>query len=147
MFAYVVAVPTTDDRLAGARWWRCDTYATDGDGRLARLRDTTEGVLGGAAAGRWATCVRGALGRGQQQVVCSQPHDWRGIEAHRLGGRGAAYPGAGAVTAGMRATCRDDVSAYVADPLRSFSYGWLRPSRADWRAGQRFGLCFARTAD
>jgi hypothetical protein len=147
MFAYVVAVPTTPDRLAGARWWRCDTYATNGSGRLTVLRGTTSGVLGGAAADGWATCVRGSLGPDQQQVLCSQPHDWRGIGAHRLGGRGAAYPGAGAVTARMRATCRDDVSRYVDDPLASFRYGWLRPTRSDWRGGQRFGLCFARTAD
>ena len=35
MFAYVVAVPTAADMDAGARWWRCDTYATDRDGQLA----------------------------------------------------------------------------------------------------------------
>lgn len=147
MFAYVVAVPTSDDRAAGARWWRCDTYATERDGRLAPLRGSTEGVLAGADADRWATCVRGELGPAQQQVVCSEPHRWRAISAHRLGGPGDAYPGAGAVTGRMRATCRDDVSDDVADPLASFGYGWLRPTRADWRAGQRFGLCFAETRD
>jgi hypothetical protein len=147
MFAYVVAVPTSDDRAAGARWWRCDTYATARDGRLARLRGSTEGALRGAAADRWATCVRGELGPAQQQVVCSDPHRWRAVSAHRLGGRSDAYPGAGEVTGRMRETCRDDVSAYVADPLTSFGYGWLRPTGADWRAGQRFGLCFAETRD
>jgi putative regulator of septum formation len=145
MFAYVVAVPTAADRAAGARWWRCDTYATERDGRLAPLRGSTEGALAGAAATRWGTCVRGELGPDQQQVVCSEPHRWRAISAHRLGGRGDAYPGAGEVTGRMRATCRDDVSAYVDDPLTSFGYGWLRPSAADWRSGQRFGLCFAET--
>jgi Septum formation len=147
MFAYVVAVPTSDDRAAGARWWRCDTFATERHGRLATLRGSTEGALTGATADRWATCVRRELGPVQQQVVCSEPHRWRAVSAHRLGGRGDPYPGPGEVTGRMRTTCRDDVSAYVADPLAGFGYGWLRPSGADWRAGQRFGLCFAETRD
>lgn len=146
MFAYVVAVPTAHDLAAGARWWRCDTYATDREGELSTLPGSTEDVLAGDGAGRWATCVRGDLGPDREQVSCRERHDWRAVSAHRLGALGDDYPGDQAVVEEVRTTCQDDVRTYVDDPLASFDYGWLRPTGADWRDGQRFALCFTRTA-
>lgn len=147
MFAYVVAVPTAEDRAAGARWWRCDVFATDQPGELTRLHGTTRRALAGPTADRWATCVRGRLDATPEQVLCSEPHEWRAVSAHRLGRRGADYPGRNVVADRMRRTCQDAVGAYEGDPLDGFDYGWLRPTLDDWRAGQRFGLCFARTRD
>jgi len=146
MFAYVVAVPTTRDLAAGARWWRCDLYATASEGRLTRLPVTTRRVLAADGGGQWATCVRGPLGQDQDQVVCRKRHDWRAISAHRLGTADQRFPGRGQVLDEVRTACRDDVTAYVDDPLEGFDYGWLRPTDAAWRGGQRFALCFARTA-
>jgi hypothetical protein len=147
MFAYVLAVPTAEDLAAGARWWRCDVFATDRPGELTRLRDTTRRALAGRTADRWATCVRGKLDARPEQVLCRGRHDWRGVSAHRLGGRGADYPGRNVVADRMRKTCQDEIGAYEGDPLEGFDYGWLRPALADWRAGQRFGFCFAQTRD
>lgn len=147
MYAYVVAVPTTRDLAAGARWWRCDLYATAREARLTRLPATTRGLLRGNDADQWATCVQGPLGQDQTQVLCRKRHDWRAISAHRLGTGDESFPGGKEVLAEVRTTCRDDVTAYVADPLEGFDYGWLRPTRAAWNGGQRFALCFARTPD
>jgi len=147
MFAYVVAVPTSEDLAAGARWWRCDAFATDRPGELTRLHGTTRRGLAGRTADRWATCVRGRLDANPEQVLCREPHDWRAVGAHRLGGRGADYPGRNVVADRMRKTCEDEVGTYEGDPLEGFDYGWLRPTLADWRVGQRFGLCFAKTRE
>lgn len=147
MFAYVVAVPTAEDLAAGARWWRCDVFATNRPGELTRLQTTTRRALAGRTADRWATCVRGRLDARPEQVLCREPHDWRAVSAHRLGGRGADYPGRNVVAERMRKTCQDEVGAYEGDPLEGFDYGWLRPTLVDWRAGQRFGFCFAKTRD
>ena len=146
MYAYVVAVPTAHDLEAGARWWRCDTYATVRQGRLAPLHHTTENALAGPGADQWATCVQGALGPGQRQVMCGGRHDWRAISAHRLGKPADEFPGSNGVGDQIRATCRNDVRAYVGDPLEGFDYGWLRPTGTDWREGQRFALCFTKTS-
>ncbi len=146
MFAYVVAVPTETDLEAGARWWRCDTYATHRDGELAALPRTTEQLLDGEQAERWATCVEGELGPGQEQVLCRAAHDWRAISAHRLGDRADEYPGQAEVRDETQTTCQDEVRAFVGDPLESFDYGWLLPTEADWEQGQRFVLCFADTS-
>ncbi len=147
MFAYVVAVPSADDLAAGARWWRCDTYATARAEELRDLPVTTEELLAGDRADIWATCVEGDLGAGQEQVLCSGPHDWRAISAHRLGDRADEFPGLAEVRDQTQEQCLDDVRAYVNDPLTSFDYGWLLPTRDDWTRGQRFVLCFAETSD
>ena len=146
MYAYVVAVPTADDLEAGARWWRCDTYATEREGRLAPLTSSTEDVLAGDDADQWATCVQGALGTGQRQVMCREQHDWRAISAHRLGESADEFPGSDEIGDEIRRTCQADVRAYVDDPLDGFDYGWLRPTGPDWREGQRFALCFTKTS-
>jgi len=147
MFAYVVAVPTAADMDAGARWWRCDTYATDRDGQLATLPKTTESLLEGDQATDWATCVAGDLGPGQKQVLCREPHNWRAISAHRLGDRADEFPGQAEVRDETQSTCQDEVRAYINDPLETFDYGWLLPTRSDWEQGQRFVLCFTKSAD
>lgn len=146
MYAYVVAVPTAEDLEAGARWWRCDTYATEREGRLAPLPSSTEDVLAGDGADQWATCVQGALGPEPRQVMCREQHDWRAISAHRLGESTDEFPGSEEVGDEIRSTCQAAVRAYVDDPLDGFDYGWLRPTGPDWRDGQRFGLCFTQTS-
>ncbi len=145
MMAYVVAVPPAADVAAGARWYRCDTFGTVRPGRLAELPRTTERLLTGSGVAEWAVCVDGPLGADQEQVLCRGPHDWRGVSAHRLGARGDGYPGDRTVLDRARGLCAADVRAELDDPLESFDYGWLRPTRSTWAGGQRFVLCFAET--
>lgn len=145
MFAYVVGVPSPDELEAGADWYRCDTYAPVEDGQLALLPRTTSDALAGDGASTWATCVDGELGTDPAQVLCRQPHDWRGVSAHRLADRGDPYPGSTEVADRTQSLCADDVATYVDDPLTSFDYGWLRPTEDDWDRGQRFVVCFAET--
>lgn len=146
MFAYVVGVPPESERAAGADWYRCDTYVIVEEGQLAELPRTTEAALASEdEAADWAACVDGDLGTDSAQVLCRQPHDWRGVSAFRLGDRQDPYPGLAEVADQTETVCADDVAAFVDDPLATFDYGWLRPSEADWERGQRFAVCFAET--
>ena len=91
--------------------------------------------------------MAGDLGPGQKQVLCREPHDWRAISAHRLGDRADEFPGQAEVRDETQTTCQDEVRAYIDDPLETFDYGWLLPTKSDWEQGQRFVLCFTESDD
>lgn len=137
--------PTIEESDEGARWFRCDVVALATSGRLAalpppgRLRGILEDASGRAAYGLCGTAAPGT--RGFERVICSRKHAWRAVATIPLSG-GAAYPGARAVRADGDRACADRVRAEAADPL-DFEYGWEWPTRAQWRDGQRYGLCWA----
>lgn len=141
-FAFVVGVPSVDDLTAGARWLRCDAVAQRTQTSFLRLPRTTQGVLVSARAGQFDICVKGDIEKANT-VVCSLPHRWRGASAVRLGSAGAAFPGGNVVTSRMRSTCETRVRSYLGT-TSAFSYGWIRPTKATWQRGSRYGVCYAQ---
>ena len=74
-------------------------------------------------------------------MICAQHHSWRAVSTIRLSG-GDAYPGRRTVRDAGNSICRDRAHAQSGYSLQ-FSYGWEWPTRQQWRAGQRYGFCWA----
>ena len=128
--------PTLEDGAAGARWFRCDAIATAGDERLLRLPRPLPGSLD-----TLSLCATGEPGDADsRRVPCSVPHSWRALATVDLGG--SAYPTAEQAADAMDETCRSRARDAAEDPL-DFTWSEERPTRAQWRAGQRYGVCWA----
>lgn len=137
--------PTIEQSDQGASWFRCDVVAVGRPSTLAplpppaRLRGILDRSDALAEVGLCGTAAPGA--RGFERVICSRRHAWRAISTIEISG-GAQYPGIAQVREAGERECRERVQAATGSPER-FSYGWEWPTREQWRAGQRFGYCWA----
>lgn len=132
--------PSLEQSARGADWYRCDVVALAGDERLAPLEGRLTGVLGTPGAAAYAVCGTAEPGTaGFERVACARPHTWRAVSVVELPGR--RYPGAGAARRAGQEPCAAVGRAEAADPL-SFRWGWEAPTRAQWRAGVTWGLCW-----
>lgn len=137
--------PTIEQSDQGASWFRCDVVAVGRPSTLAPLPPPgrLRGILDRSDAldevGLCGTAAPGA--RGFERVICSRRHAWRAISTIGISG-GAQYPGVAQVREAGERECRERVQAATGSPER-FSYGWEWPTRDQWRAGQRFGYCWA----
>lgn len=144
-FEVVWFSPTIEESDRGARWFRCDVIALAAEETLARLPapDRLAGILdseqGRTAFGLCGTAAPGS--DGFERVLCAREHGWRAVATIPLPG-GAAYPGQKAVRSAGDQPCSDRVRDLAPDPLQ-FEYGWEWPTREQWRAGQRYGYCWA----
>jgi hypothetical protein len=130
---------------SGARWYRCDVI---GGGDQARayvdLPDTTRGLLLGRPRDAWMVCAQGATVSGSVKVPCSDKHDWRAVTTIVLGDAATSYPGDHQVQARTRDFCSKSVGAWLDYPVDyDFGYSWFH--RAEWDAGNRRSVCWART--
>ncbi|HEX3222854.1 MAG TPA: septum formation family protein [Nocardioides sp.] len=137
--------PSSSAWDAGARWYRCDVI---GGGDQARsfvdLPRTAKGLLLGRPQDRWMVCAQGATVSGAVKVPCDQKHDWRAVTTIVLGSAGDRYPGDHAVQARTRDFCSKSVGAWLDYPVDyDFGYSWFH--RAEWDAGNRRSVCWART--
>jgi hypothetical protein len=142
-FRVVWFSPTLAEADAGARWFRCDLVAFGTDDKLyAQKGRVASGVLGGAeGVARYGLCGTASPGAtGFKRVLCGMGHSWRAISTIALAGSG--YPGEAAARDGGGSNCKDQVRAAQNFAL-TFTYGWEWPTRAQWRAGQHFGYCWA----
>ena len=118
---------------AGADWFRCDIVAVASPGTLLRLPRRTKG---------WdapAMCATAAPGtRGFRRVACGAKHSWRAVATVDIPGR--KLPTRDAVAARMDPVCRD-VAAAATDDL-DFTWSQESPTREQWDAGQRYGICW-----
>lgn len=136
--------PTLEQADAGARWFRCDLVAFDRGAALLALPGARrlKGVLDRAGSldtyGLCGTAAPGA--RGFQRVACARRHSWRAIDTLALEGR--RYPGVRRARRAGDAACKTEARARASNALK-FRYGWEWPTAAQWRAGQRFGYCWA----
>ncbi|MCX6397815.1 MAG: septum formation family protein [Propionibacteriales bacterium] len=133
--------PSHPQVVAGARWFRCDLVIAGTATRFTPLPTMTRRLLESASAlARYGTCGTAAPGApGFRRVICAAKHTWRARSTIELGA-GAAYLGR---TAGKRAdaACRDVEARRATDANRlRWSFEW--PTRAQWNAGQRYGLCW-----
>jgi hypothetical protein len=130
---------------SGARWYRCDVV---GGGDQIRtyvdLPETAQGLLLGRPKDAWLVCAQGAGVSGSVKVPCSEKHDWRAVTTIVLGDGNDEYPGDRAVKSRTRDFCSKSVGAWLGYPVDyDFAYSWFH--QAEWDAGNRRSVCWART--
>lgn len=147
---YAWFVPTQDDLDAGARWLRCDVAVLRTDTTLVNLPRDARGLLRrDSALNRYGRCARtnaAGISAGRGARVCALPHTWRAIAARRLGAAADPYP-ARAVRGNVLGRCEGVARDYTDNSTGDISVAWRPPSRAQWVAGERFGLCWTQTRD
>jgi len=131
----------------GARWYRCDVV---GGGEQSEtyvdLPDTAEGLLLGRPADRWMVCVAGPSVSGALKIPCSEKHDWRAVTTIKLGEPADPYPGDRVAEVTTRDFCSDSVGAWLNYPVDyDFGYTWFH--EAEWEAGNRRSVCWAKTTE
>jgi hypothetical protein len=137
--------PTSRAWSKGAHWWRCDVVGGGAESTAyTRLPRTAEGLLRGRPDDRWLACVDGPSVDGAATVPCSRPHTWRAVTTIVLGGRGDAFPGDRLVAARTRDFCSDSVGGWLSYPV-DYVYGYTYFHEAEWKAGNRRSICWART--
>ncbi len=143
-------VPTQEDLEAGARWLRCDVAVLRTDTTLVNLPASARGLLRrDSALNRFGRCARtnaAGIASGQGGRVCALPHTWRAISAQRLGAAADPYPGR-AVRGNVLGRCEGVARDYTGNSTGDIAVAWRPPSRAQWVAGDRFGLCWTQTRD
>ena len=129
----------------GARWYRCDVVAgTEASEDLRSLPDTAKGVLLGRGSDEWLSCAKGKTVAGSEKVPCSEPHDWRAVTTIKVGREDDPYPGDRLVEVRTRDFCSDSVGAWMNYPV-DFDFGYTYFHAAEWKAGNRRSICWART--
>lgn len=137
--------PSEDAWEDGARWYRCDVI---GGGEQSKsyvdLPETAKGLLLGKPKDRWMVCAEGSTVSGSVKVPCNQPHDWRAVTTISLGEAADPYPGDRFVEVKTRDFCSSSVGAWLNYPVDyDYGYTWFRA--AEWEAGNRRSVCWAKT--
>jgi hypothetical protein len=134
--------PTVEQSDAGESWFRCDVVALAGDEQLAQLSGKLEGVLNEAdGRDQYGMCGTASPGTpGFERVICSADHTWRAVATVPFDD--GPYPGADKVRSAGQDPCQD-AGADAADGDLDYKWGYEWPTAEQWRAGQRYGLCWA----
>ncbi len=129
----------------GAHSWRCDVVGGgEKSAAFTALPRTARGLLLGKPDDRWLVCVDGPTVSGSAKIPCSRPHTWRAVSTIVLGKKADAYPGDRLSEVRTRDFCRASVGALLSYPLDyDFGYTWFHA--AEWKAGNRRSVCWART--
>jgi hypothetical protein len=131
----------------GARWYRCDAVGGgEQSATLATLPETARGLLQGRPDDRWMACVEGTSIDAGPRIPCTQPHDWRAVTTIKLGEPGDPYPGDRVAEIRTRDFCSDSVGAWLNYPV-DFDYGYTWFHEAEWEAGNRRSICWAKTSE
>jgi hypothetical protein len=129
----------------GARWYRCELVGGgDQSKAYVELPEDARGLLL-EASDRWLVCAQGPSVSGSVKIPCSQPHDWRAVSTIKLGEESTRYPGDRVVQVRTRDFCSTSVGAILGYPVDyDFGYTWFHA--AEWEAGNRRAICWARTS-
>jgi len=141
--------PTEESWDDGARWYRCDVV---GGGEQTKeyveLPETAEGLLLGRTQDAWMVCADGPTVSGSVKVPCTEPHQWRAVTTinlkERLGGLGKPYPGDRIVEVTTRDFCSSSVAYWLGSPV-DYEFGFTWFHEAEWDAGNRRSVCWAKT--
>ena len=129
----------------GARWYRCDVVGGgEQSAGLVSLPRTAQGILSGRPDDRWIACVKGPSVADAPKIPCTKPHDWRAVTTIKLGEPGDRYPGDRLSEVQSRDFCKKSVQAYLDYPPR-FDFGFTWFHEAEWKAGNRRSVCWAKT--
>lgn len=129
----------------GARWYRCDVVGGgDQSKEYVELPKDAKGLMLGKPDDDWLVCASGPSVSGSVKVPCSQTHDWRAVTTIQLGGKGDPYPGDRLVQVKTRDFCSESVGAWLGYPVNyDIGYTWFH--EAEWQAGNRRSVCWAKT--
>jgi hypothetical protein len=129
----------------GARWYRCDVVGGgDQSKEYVDLPTTAKGLLLGRPDDQWLVCAQGETVDGSVKVPCTEEHDWRAVTTIKVGLDTAPYPGDRLVEVKTKDFCSDSVGAWMNYPVDyTFAYTWFH--EAEWKAGNRRSICWART--
>ncbi|WP_183101113.1 septum formation family protein [Nocardioides pelophilus] len=131
----------------GARWYRCDVVGGNAASAEYRpLPETAKGLLLGRPDDRWLICAVGETVAAGEKVPCAQDHDWRAATTIKLGEPDDKYPGDEVVASRTKAFCANSIKAWLNYPAR-FEYAFTHFHEAEWQAGNRRSVCWARTSD
>lgn len=139
--------PTPDDWEKGARWYRCDVVGGgEQSATYVDLPRDAQGLLQGRPADAWLVCAAGETVADSPKVPCSEKHDWRAVTTIKVGNEPDPYPGDRLVEVTTRDFCSDSVGAWLNYPADfDFGYTWFR--EAEWEAGNRRSVCWAKTSE
>lgn len=129
----------------GARWYRCDLVGGTTESTAYRpLPNPTKGLFRAKPPEEWLTCATGATVLGSTKGPCSEPHDWRAVTTIKLGEKADPYPGERLTQVRTRDYCSDSVGAWMNYPVDyEFGFTWFK--QAEWQAGNRRSICWAKT--
>ncbi len=135
-------VPALDEVDAGAKWLRCDVVVLERENELMKLPATMKGALKGKQGQQeFGLCGTAPPGDKKfERVVCAEKHAWRATSTIGIGG-GTKYPGTKTVRDAGEEECQSQARATQNNSLQ-FDYGWEWPTKEQWQAGQRYGLCW-----
>jgi hypothetical protein len=139
--------PSTEAWEQGARWYRCDAVGGDDQSRsYVALPATVRGLLAERPErrDRWMACAVGASVDGAPKIPCTRPHDWRAVGTIKVGEPDSPYPGDQQVRATSEDFCRTFVGGWLGYP-DDYDYGYTWFREAEWAAGNRRSVCWART--
>ncbi|MEO5653992.1 MAG: septum formation family protein [Marmoricola sp.] len=129
----------------GARWYRCDLVGGRADStRYAPLPTEAKGLFAAEPPQQWITCARGREVADSPKVPCSEPHNWRAVTTIKLGTPTDSYPGDRLVAVRSHDFCSDSVGAWMNYPVE-YEFGYTFFHEAEWKAGNRRSVCWART--
>lgn len=129
----------------GVRWFRCDVVGGPAEGEFFRdLPTTAKALLAKEESSKWMTCAQGEQFAGSAKVPCSEPHQWRAVTAVKIGKPADTYPGDRVSEVRARDNCSDWVGAWMNYPV-DYEYGYTIFGEAEWQAGNRRAVCWAKT--
>ena len=132
-------------RDSGAHWYRCDVVGGGEQSKsFVALPKTAKGVLLGKPDDRWLVCVNGPSVNGSVKIPCSSAHTWRAVTTIVLGKADDDYPGDRLVEVRTRDFCSESVGAWLNYPV-DYDYGYTWFHEAEWKAGNRRSICWAKT--
>ncbi len=136
--------PNEEQWDEGARWYRCDVVGgRDQSTELADLPRTAKELLLGIPKPRWMLCAAGEVVADAPKVPCSQQHTWRAVSVVVVGKPKDKWPGSRLIEVKSRDFCSDWVGTWLSYPL-DYEYGYTWFGRAEWEAGNRMSVCWAR---
>lgn len=137
--------PTTDAWKRGARWFRCDVVGSPPDQTsMTNIPTNLKDLLIGFPPDRWLTCATGVVFSTRSEVSCAKPHTWRAITAVKLGQPTDPYPGDHISEIRANAYCSDAVAVYF-NYANTYEFGYTVFHAAEWKAGNRRAVCWAKT--
>lgn len=133
--------PTLEEEALGARWYRCDLVAPIAGQKLMRVGRGMRETMGTDKVAKYALCATGKPGSGTfAHVPCKKKHSWRAVRTVDIAGE--KHPGRKAVAEVMTEPCTD-AATEVAQDKRDVRWGQEGPTKGQWKAGQRYGVCWA----
>lgn len=129
----------------GARWYRCDLVGGTAEAsQYAALPTTAKGLFRAKPPEQWLKCALGDTVLKSKKVACTDKHNWRAVTTVKLGEPKDPYLGDRITEVRSRDFCSDSVGAWMNYPVEyEFGYTWFHA--AEWKAGNRRSVCWAKT--